>query len=74
METGASQLSNNSLASLSKPLVLFSTDHSKDLDPRDVDKALNEMAAMVMRFTAFRRFICSNTEVRVHYKCFIYLS
>lgn len=67
VETGSSRLSINSPASLSKQHILLPMDYNLDIDPRDIDKILNEIAAMVMRFTAFRRFLCgSSSDVRVH--------
>lgn len=33
------------------------------VDARDIDKVLNEMSALSLRYAAFRRFVASNFEV-----------
>ena len=63
-DTGASQISGKEPVDINRQSVMFATDFGEDNDPRDIDKILNEIAAMVMRFTAFRRFLYGNTEVR----------
>ncbi|TDL25058.1 COG4-domain-containing protein [Rickenella mellea] len=40
-----------------KNALLSNAEDEDTADPRDVDKALTETSAMIMRFTAFRRFI-----------------
>lgn len=40
---------------------------SQQTQPKDVDKVLNELAAIIMRASAFRRFMYTNLQVCVTY-------
>ncbi|THH10833.1 hypothetical protein EW145_g1057 [Phellinidium pouzarii] len=40
----------------------MSTHDDEKVDPRDIDKVLNEIAAMISRFSAFRRFLGVNLQ------------
>ena len=36
----------------------------QNIDPKDIDKVLNEVSALVLRFTAFRKFLLTHLHVR----------
>lgn len=51
-----------SLASNRKPLPQID---GMEVDPRDIDKVLSEMAAMIGRWNLFRKFLLDALKVRI---------
>ncbi|KAH8117158.1 COG4-domain-containing protein [Phellopilus nigrolimitatus] len=61
-ETSATAFSASAYSMTQKQVPQMCTD-DEEVDPRGIDKVLNEAAAMTMRFSAFRRFLYVNLQV-----------